>query len=61
MNGLDRDEAGFGFRSGAIYRNDSPPDSVGWFFYVGSEQARGPYDSKAAAVKARDAYLGGLN
>lgn len=60
MNGLDRDETGFGSLSGAIYRNDggSVGSDAGWFWYVGSSAARGPFATKAAAKADRDRLFG---
>ena len=58
MNGLDRDESGFGTRIGAIFRNeDAQGKTIGWFWYVGSEYTRGPYSSKAKAAASRNRYL----
>lgn len=60
QNGLDKDESGFGFRSGAIYRNEREGIST-WHWYVGSEFTRGPYGSKAKAVASRNRYLRSLD
>lgn len=60
-NGLDMDTTGFGFRSGAIFRNEGGDGPDGWFWYVGSEFTRGPYDSKAKARASRDRYLRSLD
>jgi hypothetical protein len=61
-NGLDRDETGFGTRSGLIYRNtDANGDTVGWFYFIGSEHTRGPYSSKAKAVASRNRQLRSLD
>lgn len=60
MNGLDRDDTGFGTRSGAIYRNEGGAVK-GWFWYVGSEHVRGPYSSKAKARASANRYLRSLD
>lgn len=61
MNGLDVDDTGFGFRSGAIYRNDSTdPEIDGWHWCVGSERPRGPFPTKAEARADANRYLQSL-
>jgi hypothetical protein len=59
-NGLDMDSTGFGFRSGALYRNEGGPGPDGWFWFVGMLAPVGPFRTKGLAVKARDAYLARL-
>ena len=61
MNGLDRDESGFGVRSGAVFRNEGGDGPDGWFWYVGSEFTRGPYPSKAKARASANRYLRSLD